>query len=92
MKESSFHKGVKYEIFIGIKDKDTHEEVLSVEDFRQILSEICHEPKHSMEHYIKRSFRDLADPKLLDLMKKLLTVDPDKRITLSEALRHPYFS
>ena len=41
MKEPAFHKGVKYEIFIGIKDKDTYEEVLSVEDFRQILSEIC---------------------------------------------------
>ena len=43
MKEPAFHKGVKYEIFIGIKDKDTYEEVLSVEDFRQILSEICTE-------------------------------------------------
>ncbi len=36
-----FSKGYKYEIFIGIKDKDSYEEVFSVEDFKDILREIC---------------------------------------------------
>ena len=39
--ENRFNKGIKYEIFIGIKDKDSYEEILSVEDFKNILCEIC---------------------------------------------------
>lgn len=27
-----------------------------------------------------------------DLLKKMLQIDPSKRITIDEALRHPYFS
>ena len=43
MLDTLFTKGYRYEIFIGIKDKDTYEELLTVEDFIQILSEICTE-------------------------------------------------
>ena len=39
--ENRFNKGIKYEIYIGIKDKDSYEEILSVEDFKNILCEIC---------------------------------------------------
>ena len=42
-----FTKGYRYEIFVGIKDKDTYEELLTVEDFIQILSEICTEKEIS---------------------------------------------
>ena len=42
-----FTKGYKYVIFVGIKDKDTYEELLTVEDFIQILSEICTEKEIS---------------------------------------------
>nr|KAI8754386.1 extracellular signal-regulated kinase 2-like [Biomphalaria glabrata] len=41
----------------------------------------------------KRSFEELipdAPPDGLDLMKKLLHFNPDKRITADEALRHPF--
>ena len=38
-----FERGIKYEIFIGIKDKDSYEEILDVEDFKKILTEICQE-------------------------------------------------
>ena len=41
--EMQFEKGTKYEIFIGIKDKDTYKEALSARDFRDILTEICTE-------------------------------------------------
>ena len=39
----SFEKGYKYEIFIGIKDKDSYEEILNVEKFKEILVEVCTE-------------------------------------------------
>ncbi|GAB2226989.1 hypothetical protein Droror1_Dr00008788 [Drosera rotundifolia] len=32
-----------------------------------------------------------ADPLTIDLLKKMLTFDPSKRITTKEALNHPYF-
>ncbi|GAA5988293.1 hypothetical protein JCM10908_002152 [Rhodotorula pacifica] len=40
---------------------------------------------------LSRTFRYLTQAGL-DLIQKLLTYDPEKRITAEEALRHPYFS
>ena len=45
MKEEMFKPGVKYEIFVGIKDKDSYEELLDVDDFKTILTEICTKKK-----------------------------------------------
>jgi serine/threonine protein kinase len=33
-----------------------------------------------------------ANPDAIDLIKKMLTFDPAKRITVDEALGHPYMS
>ena len=41
MDNNGFQKGIKYEIFIGLKDKDTYDEIFSVNSFVEILSEIC---------------------------------------------------
>ncbi len=41
MNNDSFQKGIKYEIFIGLKDKDTYDEVFTINSFMDILSEIC---------------------------------------------------
>ena len=38
-----YEKGTKYEIFVGIKDKDSYEELLTAEDFKKMLTEICTE-------------------------------------------------
>ena len=35
----------KYEIYIGLKDKDTYEELFTVEDFAKILSSHCSKDK-----------------------------------------------
>lgn len=40
---------------------------------------------------LSRTFRYLTQAGL-DLIQKLLTYDPEKRITAEEALRHPYFT
>ncbi|MBP5180373.1 MAG: hypothetical protein J6127_03685 [Clostridiales bacterium] len=45
--KAGFEQGIKYEIFIGIKDKDSYEEILNIDDFKQILVEICTEKKIS---------------------------------------------
>lgn len=35
----------KYEIYIGLKDQETYEELFSVDDFVKILSHICNNKK-----------------------------------------------
>lgn len=39
--ENKLINGYKHEIFIGLKDQDSYEEILSIEDFKKILFEIC---------------------------------------------------
>lgn len=34
-------KGYKHEIFIGLKDQDKYEEILTIDDFKNILFEVC---------------------------------------------------
>ena len=41
--ENMLEKGIKYEIFVGLKDKDSYEESFTTEDFKNILTEICTE-------------------------------------------------
>ena len=41
MENLGFKNGDRYEIFIGIKDKDSYEEILSVNDFKEILCDMC---------------------------------------------------
>ena len=45
--EELFNRNMKYEIFIGIKDKDSYEEILNVDDFKAMLTEICTEKQIS---------------------------------------------
>ena len=47
MTDNPFQKGTKYEIFIGLKDKDTYDEVITVDRFKKVLSEICSEKQIS---------------------------------------------
>ena len=35
-------KGNKYEIYVGLKDKDTYEEIFDPEIFASVLSKKCH--------------------------------------------------
>ena len=45
--EEIFNKGAKYEIFVGLKDKDSYQEYFNVGDFKDILAEICTEKEIS---------------------------------------------
>ena len=47
MNDNSFQKGIKYEIFIGLKDKDTYDEIFDVDVFRTLLTEVCTEKEIS---------------------------------------------
>ena len=54
--------------------------------------------KEFIQNLPKRKPKDLntvfkgANPDAIDLIRKMLTFDPSKRITIDEALEHPYMS
>ena len=41
--DDRFIKGTKYEIFIGLKDKDSYQETFTIDDFKDALISICTE-------------------------------------------------
>lgn len=47
--------------------------------------------QETLETHFSEDCADLADPLLIDLMKKLLELDPAKRYNMDQALSHPYF-
>ena len=48
-------------------------------------------PHHRFPRPALQEFPGLSDAGL-DLLNRLLTYDPDRRITARQALRHPYFT
>ncbi|KAH8419380.1 hypothetical protein KR222_010032, partial [Zaprionus bogoriensis] len=50
---------------------------------------ICKHSSHQLEHY---DDIDMFPPQAYDLLSRLLEVNPQKRITAEEALKHPFFS
>lgn len=65
------------------------------DDYKSIRSRRAREYIRSLTFYKKQPFSQLfpsANPKAIDLLERMLTFDPDKRITVYEALEHPYLS
>ncbi|KAG7694942.1 hypothetical protein KL930_001265 [Ogataea haglerorum] len=66
-----------------------------MEDYNSIKSKRAKEYIRTLPFRKKKNFRDLfpdANPDAIDLLEKLLTFNPKKRITVEEALNHPYVS
>lgn len=72
--------------FLGTPSEDT---------LRRVGSPRAQDYIRSLPIKPKISFANLypkANPQALDLLARLLTFDPSKRITCEEALNHPYLS
>ncbi|TID28610.1 hypothetical protein CANINC_002366 [Pichia inconspicua] len=65
----------------------------SIEDFNAIKSRRAKEYLRMLPFKRKKPFNELfpnANPDATDLLERLLTFNPKKRITVEEALNHPY--
>jgi serine/threonine protein kinase len=56
------------------------------EDNRTFMKQL---PKRKGQDF-NELFKGAPNPEAIDLVKKMLIFDPDKRITVAEALAHPY--
>ena len=65
----------------------------TMEDYYSVKSRRAREYLRSLPFTKKRSFSTLyegANPLAIDLLERLLTFNPAKRISVEEALEHPY--
>lgn len=65
------------------------------DDYKSIKSRRAREYIRSLPFYKKKPLENVvksASPLALDLLSKMLTFDPEKRITVVEALKHPYLA
>jgi len=73
---------------LAILGRPTKEDLDSIQsDFAgQMLENI---PEHNVENGLDEMYTN-ADPEAMDLLKKLLAFNPDKRLTVEQALEHPF--
>lgn len=65
------------------------------EDCCNIRSRRAREYVLGLPHFSKRSFHEIypeANPWAIDLLERLLVFNPENRLTVEEALQHPYIS
>lgn len=78
-------------IFGGQKLIDYAENVLKVQIKPAILSQFSNEATQNLEDFFNEKLAALQDPLLIDLLKKLLTLNMNERPTAEEALNHEFF-
>jgi len=67
----------------------TEEEIQQIhnEKYRKHVGNLPVKPRVEFDHLARK-----ANPLAIDLLKKMLVFDPQGRISVSEALQHPYLS
>lgn len=88
-RDTNFEKSVKYEIFIGIKDKDSYEELIDVDDFKDMLAEICtdKEISFSLLTQLGGYVHGRGYTTETSLRVVLLGIDDDEVVRLAERLK-----
>lgn len=60
-------------------------------DYDKIVDYIIEHEEMPLTDFINNTNYDMVDPLLIDLLYKMLVIDHTERITMKEALMHPYF-
>lgn len=57
----------------------------------EVMEKMSLEPKSKLSDYFTKRMKDVYSSKLENLISRLLEIDPEKRITVEEALGHEFF-
>ncbi|VDD83173.1 unnamed protein product [Mesocestoides corti] len=88
-------------LFRGLNHIDQVKQIMSIvgapdeELMAKITSSSAREFIEKLNYTSKKDLKDAfpwASPVLLDLLSKMLVLDPDRRLTAAQALAHPYFA
>ncbi|KAL5964482.1 Mitogen-activated protein kinase 14 [Taenia solium] len=88
-------------LFRGLNHIDQVKQIMSIvgtpdeELMQKITSSSAREFIEKLNYTSKKDLKDAfpwASPTLLDLLSKMLVLDPDRRLTAAQALAHPYFA
>ena len=71
--------------YLGTPDVDNMKHI--PEESKNLIKKL---PKNKKVGKDFNKIFSFANPEAIDLLKKLLTFDPDKRISVTDALAHPY--
>jgi serine/threonine protein kinase len=74
--------------YLGLPDLEHMDNI--PEDSKKLIYNLPKNKKHGKD--LSKIFGDRAPEAGIDLLKRLLVFDPEKRITAAEALRHPYLA
>uniref|UniRef100_A0A0X3PRX8 mitogen-activated protein kinase n=1 Tax=Schistocephalus solidus TaxID=70667 RepID=A0A0X3PRX8_SCHSO len=88
-------------LFCGLNQIDQVKQIMTVvgkpdkELMQKINSSSARDFINNLKEQEKKELKDVfpwASPVVLDLLGKILTLDPDRRLTATQALAHPYFA
>lgn len=77
--------------YFGGKEIIEYANSLGIDLEDEYLHGLVYESRYTINSCFSPSMEFLADPNLLNLMNRFLTLDFRQRISLPEALKHPYF-
>ncbi|KAL2672623.1 hypothetical protein Neosp_013336 [[Neocosmospora] mangrovei] len=76
---------------LGTESLNNYIEKFGSDYWRPVVEELGYCPPRAWPTLINEDNQHLVSDEALDLVDKLLKVDPDDRITTEEALNHPFF-
>ena len=82
---------IKISQFYGIKPFEAIARKYRLEIPDEARDKMCREPVKSLQSAFHPSMMKLVDDRLMSLLNGLLQIDPERRLTVEQALQHSYF-
>jgi len=76
----------------GVPDESTWPGVTKLRFYNDMRPDPSKNQKRKLREYLNVETKGKYPPSLIDLIDRMLVLNPDHRIKVEEALKHPFFS